>query len=469
MFRDVLLAFSRNLLSLTGAVITTVSAVLILVLFGLGLMGFEGSPYLGILAFLVLPALFVLGLALMPLGVWRERRRMRRAAEEGRAPPGFPIIDFNQPRTRRLLLAGVLLTMANVVILSLGTYKGVEVMDSTAFCGRTCHTVMQPEYTTYQRSPHARVKCTECHIGPGASWFVKSKLSGAWQVVAVTFDLFPRPIPTPVANLRPARETCEQCHWPSKFVGERLAVKTSYRSDEQQTEQQTVMLMKVGGMQPAGAKGIHWHVDPAVRIRYLADRKRQDIRRVELTRPDGTLQVFDGAKGSEPGMEWRTMDCVDCHNRPTHIYGDPEEQIDAALRLGQIDRGLPWIRREGLQAIRGEYASAAEARERIGEAIRGFYARDYPQLAQQQAGKIEAAAAQLGDIYSTHVFPTMKVGWGTYPSFLGHEKSPGCFRCHDDEHKTAAGEVISQDCSLCHNLLATEEANPEILQRLRPE
>ena len=135
-------------------------------------------------------------------------------------------------------------------------------MDSTQFCGGTCHTVMTPEFTTYQRSPHSRVKCTECHIGSGADWFVKSKLSGSWQLVSVALDLYPRPIPTPVENLRPARETCEQCHWPTRFVGERLRFFNRFAEDEKQTEKKTVLLMKIGGGETGRAHGIHWHVDP---------------------------------------------------------------------------------------------------------------------------------------------------------------------------------------------------------------
>jgi nitrate/TMAO reductase-like tetraheme cytochrome c subunit len=175
------------------------------------------------------------------------------------------VIDLNVGRTRTLLLLFMALTLVNVVILAVSTYKAVEVMDSTKFCGQACHSVMAPEFTTYQRSPHSRVACVECHIGPGAGWFVKSKLSGSWQLISVSLDLYPRPIPTPVHNLRPARDTCEQCHWPNKFVGDRLKVITRFRDDEANTPEKTVLLLRVGGMQGRESKGIHWHVDPACR------------------------------------------------------------------------------------------------------------------------------------------------------------------------------------------------------------
>jgi hypothetical protein len=460
---------TRSVWGLVGVALTTVSATLILTLYGIMLFGFQGGPYQGILAFVILPSFFVMGLLLIPVGVWRQRKLARVAAEKGLEPPAFPIINLNMPRTRVLVLLVLLLTVANVLILALATYKGVEVMDSTEFCGEACHTVMLPELTTYQRSPHARVKCVSCHIGPGADWFVKSKLSGTWQLVAVTLDLHPRPIPTPVHNLRPARETCEQCHWPTKFVGDTLSVRTHYSSDEANTELKTVLLLKVGGLQGRDSAGIHWHVDPSLQIRYRADEKRETIYDVELTDADGSVKTFamDGEEAPEEA-EWRVMDCVDCHNRPTHIYHTPQHEIDEAIRLGTIPRSLPFVRREGLRLLQEEYASQDEARAQMASALQAYYDENHPEAVQEQADAIAQAGAKLGDIYSTNVFPTMKIEWGTYPNHIGHEDYPGCFRCHDDEHVTSEGESISQDCSTCHTVLAWEEEAPEILDQLRP-
>ncbi|MGD8375505.1 MAG: NapC/NirT family cytochrome c [Acidobacteriota bacterium] len=467
--RSFLIAVTRNWISLCGTALTTVSGILILVLFGMEWLGHEGSPYLGILAFVILPSIFVLGLLLIPLGAWLEQRRQRRAIEKGEPAPGFPVIDLNHGRTRKIVTVVLLATVLNVVILSLATYKGVEVMDSTEFCGTTCHTVMMPEYTTYLRSPHARVKCASCHIGPGADWFVKSKLSGSWQLVAVTFDLYPRPIPVPVHNLRPARETCEQCHLPTHFVGDRLEVLTHYDNDEANTELKTVLLLRVGGQQGSSSHGIHWHVDPGVQIRYHSDESREVIYDVEMTLEDGTVRTFRNPDQTpEEAGPWRIMDCVDCHNRPTHIYRMPGEEIDAAIQAGRIDRSLPYVHREGLAALQEEYESHAAAREKIHERLRGFYAEQYPDLAGRRQDDIVAAADALTRIYTTNVFPTMNIRWGTYPNHVGHQNSPGCFRCHDDEHESEDGEVISQDCFTCHNLLAMEEENPDILGELEP-
>ncbi len=468
--RNLLLAITRSVWGLTGAVLTTVSATLILTLFGISLVGFQGGPYQGILAFLILPGIFVFGLLLIPVGVWRQRRLTRLATTRGEKPPAFPVIDFNLGRTRAVVLVVILLTMANVLILALATYKGVEVMESTEFCGEACHAVMLPELTTYERSPHSRVKCVSCHIGPGADWFVKSKLSGAWQLVAVAFDLYPRPIPAPVHNLRPARETCEQCHWPTKFVGDRLSVRTHYSDDEANTELKTVLLMKVGGLQGRDSGGIHWHVDPNIQIRYRADETRETIYEVELTGADGTVRSFtlEGEDNPDEANEWRTMDCIDCHNRPAHIYRLPHEEIDDALRLGKIATSLPFVRRSGLRLLQEDYGSHEEARTQLASSLQSFYEENYPDIALAQSDQIQQAGAALGDIFSTNVFPSMKIEWGTYPNHIGHQDFPGCFRCHDDEHSTPEGETISQDCSTCHTLLAWEEEAPEILEQLQP-
>jgi hypothetical protein len=480
-------ADTRNPLSLIGAVITVVSMVLIVAFFAVELSGHQGSPYTGIVAFVILPTMLAFGLVLFNVGAWRQRRR--RAASPDEAVPPLPVIDLNQASVRKGVLWGAVVLTLAFVVLGIATYKGVEVMDSTAFCGTTCHTVMQPEHTAFQRSPHARVGCTGCHIGEGASWFVKSKLSGTRQLFAVAFDTFSRPIPTPVHDLRPARETCEQCHWPEKFVGERLKVFDHFTDDEQTTHLQSVLLLKIGGVQRGKGLGIHWHVDPSTQIRYQSDPKREHISTVEMKLADGTVKVFrrdpsgDEAEDEEAGearavahaqrpapvpQVWRTMDCIDCHNRPTHIFGTPEGEVDTALAKNDIDRTLPYIRREAVRLLKGDYPSHQAAREALRAGLQAFYAKEYPEIASARADAIEQAGEALGRIFSGHVFPDMKVTWGTYPSFLGHQQHPGCLRCHDGRMRTETGEKISSSCTVCHTVLAQEEEDPEVLSQLMP-
>jgi hypothetical protein len=465
---------TSNPVSLAGSALTTVAAFLFLLLLLIQVVSEQGgTPYMGILTFLILPVFFVLGLALIPVGLWRTRIRRREAMAEDDPAAELTVLDFNRPQVRRTALVFLAATGVNALILGVGTYKGVEVMDSTQFCGAACHTVMNPEYTTYRRSPHARVKCVECHIGAGANWFVKSKLSGSWQLVSVTFDLYPRPIPVPVHNLRPARETCEQCHWPNKFVGDLFKVNTHFSEDEANTETKTVLVVKVGGRRAERSHGIHWHVDPDHVLRYRSDEKRETIYEVEMLAKDGPTRRWTGPAASSPegarATEWRTMDCVDCHNRPTHVYHAAADELDAALLDRRIDPTLPFVRREGLKALQAEYPSHEAARAGIAKVIAAFYEQSYPQVAAERKDAATAAAVALGDIWCWNVFPTMNIKWGTYESHIGHpdmSMSIGCFRCHDEEHKSADGQAISQDCSTCHSLLAQDEKDPAVLRTI---
>jgi hypothetical protein len=467
-------ALIQNPISLAGTAIAASTLTLIVALFVVQAMGFEGGPYLGILTFLVLPMIFVLGLLLIPVGILRQRRHAAKMATDGNGPPLFPVIDLNHQVTRKSVIVFLVLTMVNIVVIAGATYKGVEVMDSTEFCGMACHAVMQPEHTAHQRSPHSRVGCVDCHIGPGADWFVKSKMDGAWQLVAVALNIYPRPITTPLHDLRPARDTCEQCHWPTKFVGDKLKIDTIYDEDESNSELRSAILLKVGGLHGRESSGIHWHVDSNIQIRYRSDASRMNIYDVEMTKPDGTVKVFLAGE-TPPDAEWRVMDCVDCHNRPTHIYRTPAEEIDTLISAGRIDRSLPFVKREGVRLLEeADYQSHDAARIGLAEGLQAFYRENYPDVVVRNADLVTSAADSLGDIYSWNVFPHMKVRWDTYPSHSGHppvrsrENAPGCFRCHNRDHQTAEGERISRSCDLCHTVLAEREADPEILRVLNP-
>jgi len=468
MFKNFLVSITRNGISLIGTALAVAGLVLIASLFTMEQLGFEGGPYIGILTYLILPMIFVIGLVLIPIGAVLWRRKIRRTPG-GEGSPMLPVFDLNVVQTRRWLLILLGATMVNIIILSSATYKGVEVMESVEFCGTACHTVMQPEYTAHQRSPHSRVKCAGCHIGTGADWFVKSKLDGAWQMVSVALNLFPRPIPTPLHDLRPARDTCEQCHWPTKFVGDKLIVERHFDEDEMNTELTTAVLLKVGGIRVANSSGIHWHVDPGVEIRYRSDETREEIYEVEFTDTDGTVMDYKDRRAPEDGGIWRNMDCVDCHNRPSHIYEAPDSEIDNAIDGGLIDRSLPFVRRESLRVIDAEYASHEEARTVISDELQRFYVENYPDIAGDRADSISAAAEALGDIYAVNVFPQMNVWWNTYPDHIGHENSPGCFRCHNKKMRTTERVQIRSDCDICHTVLADREKDPQILTDLFPE
>ncbi len=468
-----------------GAALATITGSLVTALFLASLAGYEGNPYLGMVTYVVLPSLLVVGLLLIPAGAVLQRRRLLRLAASGSSEPPLPVIDFNSHRTRRFALVFLALTTVNLLLIGAATYKGLEVMDSTEFCG-SCHSVMDPEATAHARSPHARVRCVECHIGPGASWFVKSKLAGSWQLVSVMLELYPKPIPTPVQALRPARDTCEQCHWPATFVGDRFKVITRHAEDAASTPLKTVLLVHVGGTRGATTHGIHWHVDKGVTLRYQADERREKIGAIELTDADGTQRRWE-LPGAAPaaGAPWRTMDCIDCHNRPTHVYQTAEDEVDAALQAGRLDARLPFLRREAIALLKVDYASREAAAAGLRAGLDRLYGAQPAQPAQPaqaaqpkqpaqpdpgppRAPMVEAAAVELAAIWGRNVWPQMKIGWGTYPTLLGHQQAPGCFRCHDGEHATREGKVISNDCDLCHSILAQEEKDPAILRQLSP-
>jgi hypothetical protein len=331
---------------------------------------------------------------------------------------------------------------------------------------------MAPQYTAFVDSPHARVGCVRCHIGPGAPWFVRSKLSGVRQVFAVTLKTYSRPIPSPVKYLRPARETCEQCHWPERFVGDRFLVRTRYGDDEHSSRSSTVLVLKVGGRGGKDAVGIHGrHVGAGVSITYTAaDRRRQVIPRVTVVRPDGRTDEYvssDPVASPDPeGGERRRMDCMDCHNRPTHAFELPERAVDAAMDDGRISAQLPFVKKKAVEALRAEYPDRETAARGIADALTSFYRTSYPAAYQAHRSALEASVGAVQAIYRRNVFPEMKVTWGTYPNNIGHEDFIGCFRCHDETHKRADGATITQDCTACHAILAQDERDPKVLSDL---
>jgi hypothetical protein len=455
MARDVRLI--RSPISVIGMVLTTISAVVFVIVFLADLFGLHTNPYLGILFFLVLPSIFIVGLVLIPIGAWVERRRRR----AGRAPAEmhWPRIDLNVPAQRRTAVAIFALTMANIIIVSLAAYRGVEYMDSVQFCGQVCHEVMKPEFVAYQDGPHSRVTCVQCHIGPGASWFARSKISGTRQVFAVALNTYSRPIPSPVKDLRPAREVCEQCHWPEKFHGDIIRRVYEYGNDEKNTESVTTLQVHVGGgSERLGiATGIHWHMNVANEVEYIAtDDKRQVIPYVRLKDRFGNVREYfaEGVKPEDLAKgERRRMDCMDCHNRPSHpMAATAERAVDAAISQGEIPRTLPFVRREAVKALKETYPSQEAASEAIAKALRDFYRTSYEPTYMTKRQDVEKAVAAAQQVFRRNVFPEMNVNFGTYPNNIGHMDFPGCFRCHDDNHKAKDGKTIAQDCEACHKI-----------------
>jgi len=437
-------------------ILTTVSAAAFLVVFLADVFGLHTNPYIGVLFFLVLPAIFLVGLALIPVGAWIERRR--RAAGKAPSSLSWPRIDLNDPRQRVTAVIVFCLTIANVVIVSLAAYRGVEYMDSVAFCGQVCHTVMQPEFVAHQQQPHAKVTCVECHVGPGATSFAKAKLAGTRRVLAVARQSYSRPIVAASDQLLSASDTCERCHWAEQFHGDKIRRIAEYANDEKNTESVTTVRVHVGGGDPrrGTATGVHWHMNLANAIEYIAsDRERQTIPYVRTTGRDGVVREYMVA-GVTPEQlatgERRRFDCLDCHNRPSHgVAATPDRAVNETMAQGGISRTLPFIHRESVKALKATHASADAAPTEIAQALRGFYEKQ-PGLASARAADIDQAVLAVQELYRRNVFPAMNVQFGSQPNNIGHVDFPGCFRCHDDNHTSKDGRKIGQDCETCHTI-----------------
>jgi nitrate/TMAO reductase-like tetraheme cytochrome c subunit len=453
---------TRHWLSLAGTALVTTAGISFLFVLPQQIRGHVSNPYIGIIIFLILPIVFFTGLALIAVGIYLSKRRIRH---------GLAAVTFDRKTAlRRFAWFLAITTLLNILIGTQLTYRAVEHMETPQFCGATCHT-MAPEFAAYQNSPHSRVECVECHVAPGAAGWVSSKINGARQLIETVFDSYRRPIPSAIESNRlvPARETCENCHWPHRFGGVRLRVFSQYADDEANTRSQTVLLMLVGGDKFPGIHGAHF--GPGVHIRFAAaEPTRQTIPLVEYRNTDtGEVRRFtasDPPAGSAQALPQYDMQCVDCHNRPTHTFDLPERAMDKALAGGEIPVTLPFIKKKGVELLKVNYGSSREAADKLPAGLVSFYQQQYPEVYARRAKDIAQAGNAVLAIYNRNVFPDLKVTWGTYPNNLGHTDFPGCFRCHDGSHSAPDGNTLTQDCNTCHEPLATEETSPKILETL---
>jgi len=371
-------------------------------------------------------------------------------------------------RRRYLLTAAVLAIIAFFV----SGYHLYHFSESIEFCGVQCHSVMQAEYRLHARSSHSHVTCAECHIGAGASWFVKSKLSGLHQVYAVLAKTYSRPISTPIENLRPAVETCEYCHSPKVFHGNEMKVFRSIPSDGRVGDPEvSAVLLKIGGFRPeSGAfSGIHWHASQSDKVEYRAlDRQRLKIRDIRVTR-GGKVTTYERSDLPELPADapWREMDCSDCHNRVPHTFQTVEQSVDELFLDGRLDRTLPDGKAAALYALDGGYAHE-QAHTAIRSRLAQYYQGKHPEWSRNHDGEIRKAADTLyTEAYSRNVFPANGIKWGTYPDHRGHQGDAGCFRCHDQSHQATDGRTISQDCELCHSVVLQKQRESRVPEALR--
>jgi hypothetical protein len=454
--------YMMNPVSIVGMFLALISTVLIVTFLALEASSGLDNAYIGIFVYFAFPAMLILGLTLIPAGAWRVRKKYRKNPEAG-IPP-LPRLDLNDPGKLRLAIFFVLASVIFVLIVGIATIKGYEFTESTTFCGELCHVPMEPELVAWKNSPHAKVKCVECHVGPGAEWYVKAKISGLRQLWVMVKHSWPTPIQTPIENLRPARSTCEHCHWPEKFYAGRQKVFYHYAPNEDNTPREVDMLIKIGGTpKTPNAMGIHWHIGREVN--YIAgDKKRLTIPYVAVKGDDGRItEYMDPAnplsKEEIGKAEKRMMDCIDCHNKPTHIYHSPSVEMDQHFASNTIDRSLPYLKKVAVNLLEKPYRTSEEAVAAIEAGIKDYYAKNYPDVINKQGLALAQAISEIKGIYKRNYFPRMNVSWNTYPNHIGHFYTPGCFRCHDGKHKSPEGKVISKDCNICHTMLGQIQEN----------
>jgi hypothetical protein len=474
---------TQNWITLMGVMLALISLFMIVFAFTVSMFWKEGHAYFGLVTYILLPAVMLLGLLMVPVGMLLQMRMDRKVGV--REPTALPRVDLNDPRHRNAFFIFVIGTTFLLFVSAVGSYEAFHFTESNTFCGKMCHEVMHPEDIAYENSPHAKVACVSCHVGPGADWYVRSKLSGAYQVYAILFNKYPKPITTPIRNLRPAREVCEQCHWPQKFYAHKLRLESYYLADEKNTQWDLALIMKIGSPRAAHGleEGIHWHINPNVKIEYIAsDETREHLPWVRYTNlKTGEVVVYndeDDTLDEEEiqTREIRVMDCIDCHTRPSHNYRAPTVFVNQAMTAGEIPAELPEIKSLAMEICGNDFTSTDSALNTIEKEIREFYEDNYPEIYEEQQVLVEKAISGLQDTFSKNIFPEMKVKWSAYPDHIGHMNYDGCFRCHNDRHTSEGGEVISKDCNLCHYISAqgpkgNTEVSPvgEFLEFKHPE
>ncbi|MEO8436441.1 MAG: NapC/NirT family cytochrome c [Pyrinomonadaceae bacterium] len=465
----------RNYISFAGAVIVTASLVSIILLFLIEFTRAAENPYLGIVTYVILPGFLILGLAVIVLGMLIERRRRRRWPESKIA--AYPKIDLNDRRQRRIAFTLVGVSFIFIFMSAFGSYRAFEYSESVEFCGTTCHSVMKPEHVAFMATSHARIRCVDCHVGSGAESYARSKLNGARQLYSLAFDKYSKPIGTPVHNMRPANETCEKCHWPSKFYGAQLKTFNHYAYDEKNSLRQMRMLINVGGGNPDSGPvaGIHWHMNLGNEISYIAtDRHRQVIPWIRVKDRNGNVTEYvDRARPLSAEQfangEKRRMDCIDCHNRPAHAYLPPDVAVDQSFAAGKLDPSVPFLKREVIASLNRPYTAENEAVKAIGTSLDSFYRTNYSDIYSQRGDVVKQAISETQRIYQTYFFPEMKTNWETHPNNIGHLYSSGCFRCHDGEHVSNTGKVITTNCNVCHTVLSDSARPATVLKSVSVE
>ncbi len=440
-----------------GAILALTVFAVECLLFGLDFLSKESNIYVGILTFVILPPFLIIGLILIPLGAFLKKRRVARGI--GEVSDKKYHLDLTKATHRNALAIFLIGSVFIIVMTTIGSYKAYQYTESVAFCGLTCHKVMSPQHEAYLNSPHAKIKCIECHIGSGAGWYVHYKLAGVRMLYHFVKNDYRKPIPTPVEGLRPAKDICQECHWPEKFYSSVEVQKKYFPASEAENKDWNLrMLVNVGKTKDQNA-GIHSHMYLNNEIYYAAeDKERQKITWVKSIAKDGTETVFvapDSKFAQQPPDEKqiRKMDCLDCHNRPAHHFNPPYKLVDEAMARNVINPEIPEIKSKIMELLSGEYKTQDEAYSTIKEKLLSYYQTKQADYFKDHQKEIEQAADAAIAMFKHNFFPEMKTRWDNRPEQTGHLWTPGCFRCHDGAHTSKSGKTISKDCTICHTII----------------
>ena len=456
--------YAHNPLSVLGAVLATVAALSIAACLAVEATVGLANPYIGLFAYLVLPGLLLVGLVLMPAGMaWRRRRLQRHGASE-EARRRYPRLDFNDPRLRRLASGVLALTAVNAVLFGLASVLAVEHMESTEFCGSACH-VMEPQRVAHAVSPHSRVACVDCHVGPGAAGFVQAKVGGTVQLWKTLRGTYERPITQDRQARLSTTDTCGGCHDPERRLGQQLELLVRHAGDRHNTPSYSVLLSD-----PDRVHDVHGRT---VRLRYV-EGDGGEILWVEASASDGEIRAYSREGQELPPrdeLERRAADfsCLGCHSRTAHRFEVPSLALDALLADEPDLVALPFFKREALRLVESAQTAASrqEGMETVRRGVLAFYRQQHPEAWSDDRPLVARGADEAASLFGASVFPALATDWNSHPDHLGHEESPGCFRCHDEELTSAGGDrVISMDCESCHVFLAEDAAEPPDLALL---
>jgi len=454
---------SVNRIGQAGVVLTTSSFTAFIIFEFLRLIGVLNSAYIGLVLYLLLPTLFLIGIVLIPIA-WIIFKKKRGKTTEELLSERFGE-EYSQKSVygSKIFITSMVFTLIAIIFISIAGYRTLSFMEQPRFCGTACHSVMGPEWATYQKSPHSKVKCVQCHVGEGVEALIESKMSGLRQMILASVNAYSKPVPTPVHQLRPSRETCEKCHWPEKFYGNRLKIIKRYGYDKSSTPTYNTLSLKIDTGNKTGKSGIHWHIGTNSEVRYtsVGDLRREMIR-IDVKQSNGSYKHFYNKRLTDKSSlvkkeDMRVMDCVDCHNRATHIYEEPTFAVDDRMSRGLVDTSLPFIKREMVAAITKNYNNRAAGFKGIETHLKNFYSINFSKETLGKQKSIDEAISVAKEIYGRNIHPYMKVDWGTYPNHLGHRQGEGCFRCHNENMVDDTGKHIPYDCTMCHSILSNGE------------